>query len=117
MNGSTSQCPEAVGDCPCYEGYDGLKCNSCSEGYERQDEGGKCLVIPSCPDEWEGFQGKCYKIGQGKVTFEFAKLECSKLGGYMVELLDNEEENAIKELNKKYDQKHYWIGLTTKDSK
>ena len=112
MNGSNKQCfVEEGGNCSCVEGYEGPKCNTCSEGYERQDHSGKCFPILPCPDGWTQMQGKCYKIGDGKATFEQAKSKCSDLGGYMVEPLDAGEDRAIKKLNNDHGQTYYWIGM------
>ena len=111
MNGSSNQCSEVVDQCSCRKGYEGPRCNICSDGYEKRDQSGECLAILPCPDGWKEMHGKCFKVGDGKSTFELAKSKCLAMGGYMVEPLTAAEDRAIKELNNEYSQAYHWIGL------
>ena len=111
INGSTDHCSEGDGQCTCHVGYEGPRCNICSDGYEKRDQSGECLAILPCPDGWKEMHGKCFKVGDGKSTFELAKSKCLAMGGYMVEPLTAAEDSAIKELNNEYGQAYHWIGL------
>ena len=110
MNGSSNQCSEVVDQCSCQKGYEGPRCNICSDGYV--DQSGQCLVILPCPNGWKEMQGKCFRVGEGKATFEQAKSKCIEMGGYIAEPLTAVEDRAIKELNNEHSQAYHWIGLT-----
>ena len=113
MYGSTNPCNNNIrdGQCSCQVGYEGPKCNICSAGYEKRDQSGRCLAILPCPDGWKEMHEKCFKVGDGKSTFEQARSKCLAMGGHLVEPLNAGEDSAIKELNNEYAQAYHWIGL------
>ena len=105
-----------TGQCLCHEGYAGTKCNVCSEGYVRQEEGGECLQIEQteqCPDGWKAIGGKCYMASTEKATWEEANRTCSSLGGKLVEPLNSEEDSGVALfMEERYASQRYWIGLS-----
>ena len=85
----------------------------CSEGYFPAF-GGQCLLVEKCPDdEWKEIDGKCYKVSEGRATWEEAQQNCSAFGGKLVEPLSAEEDSAIAALMKEqHGLERYWIGLS-----
>ena len=93
-------------------GYEGPKCNLCSEGYERQEESGKCLIVFQCSNGWKEILGKCHKVGTGLATLDKSIQKCKEMGGHIFQPLNISEEEAILAFNKEHGQNKLWIGLT-----
>ena len=65
-------------------------------------------VEANIPDEAKGFNGNYYAIYTGKYTWEEARDKCYELGGHLVTITSQEEQDFIEALNA--DNKRLWIG-------
>ncbi|XP_063296347.1 brevican core protein isoform X2 [Pelobates fuscus] len=78
--------------CLCLPGYNGKICDINKE---------KCL------DDWDTFQGFCYKHFHARRSWEEAETHCRDYGGHLVSLMTPEEQDFI---NNQY-REYQWMGL------
>jgi len=80
-----------------------------------QEDGFKSAAAPECKGQlgWVYRNGFCYMFTSYHETFLKAEEECNKVGGYLADVLDNDENNWIKSvlnvINPK-DGTDYWLG-------
>ncbi|XP_033980586.1 lactose-binding lectin l-2-like [Trematomus bernacchii] len=67
----------------------------------------------SCPQFWSAFNCRCYKYISTHLAWADAELHCVSLGGNLVSIRSQEEENFVKTLIKSFDpaQGYTWNGL------
>ncbi|XP_033980587.1 alpha-N-acetylgalactosamine-specific lectin-like [Trematomus bernacchii] len=67
----------------------------------------------SCPMFWTLFNCRCYKYISTDFTWADAELNCVSLGGNLVSIRSQEEENFVKTLIKSFDpaEGYTWNGL------
>ncbi|CAH2327084.1 brevican core [Pelobates cultripes] len=78
--------------CLCLPGYNGKICDINTE---------KCL------DDWDTFQGFCYKHFHARRSWEEAETHCRDYGGHLVSLMTPEEQDFV---NNQY-REYQWMGL------
>lgn len=61
-----------------------------------------------CPPNWTYFNGSCYVVGHNAVSQYDAQSYCSSLGGHLVTIGTEEEQEF---LHSQYNEGTYWIGL------
>ncbi|KAK1879916.1 Lactose-binding lectin l-2 [Dissostichus eleginoides] len=68
----------------------------------------------SCPMFWTFFNGRCYKYISTRLTWADAELHCVSLGGNLVSIRSQEEENFVGSVIKNFDpaRGYTWIGLS-----
>merc|ERR1711997_1141984 len=80
-----------------------------------QEDGFKSAAAPECKGQlgWIYRNGFCYLFTSYHETFLKSEEECNKVGGYLADVLDNDENNWIKSvlnvINPK-DGTDYWLG-------
>uniref|UniRef100_A0A915N5I7 C-type lectin domain-containing protein n=1 Tax=Meloidogyne javanica TaxID=6303 RepID=A0A915N5I7_MELJA len=71
-------------------------------------------------EEWHYFDGFCYKLINGKFTWEEALGECKKQNSNLVSIQSEQENDFVGSLSTKFDQNFdnfchgFWIGMTRK---
>ncbi|XP_053399912.1 perlucin-like [Mercenaria mercenaria] len=93
------------------------------------------LTVADCPSGWHSFGESCYNFSSDEFSWAGAFSMCKILGGYLVEIDSESEDNFLngvaKQLNDRYSSSHgygvstvsppdltqlmrtsYWIGLT-----
>merc|ERR1739844_153150 len=93
-----------------------------------QEDGFKSAAAPECKGQlgWVYRNGFCYLFTSYHETFLKSEEECNKVGGYLADVLDNDENNWIKSvlnvINPKdvamfailfLDDKHTIVGMFT----
>lgn len=96
--------------------------NPCENGgtcIEEDDDNFHCLCLPGyfgkvceinvekCPDEWDSFQGFCYKHFYERKSWEEAETHCRDFGGHLVSIITPEEQDFVNNQYKDYQ----WTGL------
>ncbi|XP_068107820.1 brevican core protein isoform X2 [Hyperolius riggenbachi] len=96
--------------------------NPCQNGgtcIEEDDDDVHCLCLPGyfgkvceinaekCPDEWDSFQGFCYKHFYTRKSWEEAETHCRDYGGHLVSIVTPEEQEFVNNQYKDYQ----WTGL------
>ncbi|XP_072284181.1 brevican core protein isoform X2 [Pyxicephalus adspersus] len=78
--------------CLCLPGYFGKVCE---------------INVEKCPDEWDSFQGFCYKHFYARKSWEEAETYCRDFGGHLVSIVTPEEQEFVNNQYKDYQ----WTGL------
>ncbi|KAM4014536.1 brevican core protein isoform 2-T2 [Anomaloglossus baeobatrachus] len=78
--------------CLCLPGYFGKVCD---------------INVEKCLEDWDTFQGFCYKHFYDRKSWEEAETQCREYGGHLVSTVTPEEQDFI---NNKY-QDYQWTGL------
>ncbi|XP_073423253.1 brevican core protein isoform X1 [Dendrobates tinctorius] len=78
--------------CLCLPGYYGKVCD---------------INVDKCLDDWDTFQGFCYKHFYDRKSWEEAETHCREYGGHLVSIVTPEEQDFV---NNKY-QDYQWTGL------
>ncbi|XP_018429430.1 PREDICTED: brevican core protein [Nanorana parkeri] len=96
--------------------------NPCGNGgtcIEEDDDDFHCLCLPGyfgkaceinvekCPDEWDSFQGFCYRHFYDRKSWEEAETHCRDFGGHLVSVVTPEEQDFVNNQYKDYQ----WTGL------
>ncbi|XP_033116779.1 uncharacterized protein LOC117116794 [Anneissia japonica] len=116
---------DLINDCGTNEDEDG--CIICPDGLnvpafrvcdgrydcaDRSDE----TQCESCPEGWELWQHSCYYIlGDLERTFSEGEQLCNDLGGFIVIIESEEENNFIFKILQDFDLDSTWIGITDRD--
>merc|ERR1711936_1433092 len=72
------------------------------------------LASARCPDSWWNFGDSCYHNSGAAMNWNDAHEYCLEIGGYLVEIDAQEEEDWLLGAFAVYDQ-DYWIGLTDQE--
>ncbi|XP_069583782.1 brevican core protein isoform X2 [Ranitomeya imitator] len=78
--------------CLCLPGYYGKVCD---------------INVDKCLEDWDTFQGFCYKHFYDRKSWEEAETHCREYGGHLVSIVTPEEQDFV---NNKY-QDYQWTGL------
>ncbi|KAM9294547.1 brevican core protein [Gastrophryne carolinensis] len=96
--------------------------NPCENGgtcIEENDEDFSCLCLPGyfgrvcdinvekCPDQWDSFQGFCYRHFYTRKSWQEAETDCRDFGGHLVSVATPEEQDFLKNQYKDFQ----WTGL------
>ncbi|KAM4690063.1 brevican core protein [Rhinophrynus dorsalis] len=96
--------------------------NPCDNGgtcIDEEDRDFHCLCLPGyfgkiceinnekCLDEWDTFQGFCYKHFHSRKSWEDAEMHCRDYGGHLASINTPEEQGFV---NNKY-REYQWTGL------
>ena len=65
-----------------------------------------------CPEGWTSLNGGCYKFLTEKLTWVEAKEECEKLLGWLIEIVSEEQNDAIYKEGLRQKIDWAWIGLS-----
>uniref|UniRef100_A0A8C4T6H5 C-type lectin domain-containing protein n=1 Tax=Erpetoichthys calabaricus TaxID=27687 RepID=A0A8C4T6H5_ERPCA len=65
-----------------------------------------------CPESWLLFNTKCYYFSTNKLTWNKSRDFCTSMGGHLVIIESEEEQNFLLNTTAKTMDKSYWIGLT-----
>ncbi|XP_065420319.1 early activation antigen CD69-like isoform X2 [Chrysemys picta bellii] len=63
---------------------------------------------PACPDDWVGYQGKCYYFSKAKGNWNHSQTHCSSLGASLVAIDTLQDLDFLLRYKGKSD---HWIGL------
>ncbi|XP_069805543.1 brevican core protein isoform X4 [Dendropsophus ebraccatus] len=78
--------------CLCLPGYFGKVCD---------------INVEKCLEDWDTFQGFCYKHFYDRKSWEEAETQCREYGGHLVSIVTPEEQDFV---NNKY-KDYQWTGL------
>ncbi|XP_033731873.1 perlucin-like protein [Pecten maximus] len=72
-------------------------------------------VIRGCPNGWETFDGSCYFVSDFREDWPTASTACGLYHAHLAEVIDEAEENFLKQVISKYHAGHrsddnYWLG-------
>ena len=68
--------------------------------------------VEECPEGWTSLTGGCYKFLTEKLTWVEAKEECEKLLGWLIEIVSEEQNDAIYKEGLRQKIDWAWIGLS-----
>lgn len=71
------------------------------------------MHVSSCPDDWIGYQTKCYFISKKTKNWTLAQSFCSKHHGATLALLESKEDMVF--LKQHVGRAEHWIGLKNED--
>ncbi|KAG8449899.1 hypothetical protein GDO86_016538 [Hymenochirus boettgeri] len=78
--------------CLCLPGYSGKNCET---------------YVEKCPNDWDVFQGFCYKHFYTRQSWEEAETNCREIGGHLTSVVTPEEQDYV---NSQY-REYQWTGL------
>ena len=70
-------------------------------------------TVASAPVDSIEFNGHYYKMFDSSMTWQEAKAECESLGGHLVTVTSQEEQDFIQTLIENGEKNQYWLGLDT----
>ncbi|XP_054627569.1 snaclec coagulation factor IX-binding protein subunit A-like [Dunckerocampus dactyliophorus] len=70
-----------------------------------------CVADNDCPKGWTQLNDHCYIFHEERKTFADAEHTCKFLGGNLVSIHSDLENEVVLELLREADEEHAWIGL------